>query len=79
MAKIDNGVEELSENQFDGFVSKGIKLVDFFAEWCMPCVMMAPVIDELSYVFKKKIEFGKVNVDDNRSLAGKFNVMSILL
>ena len=77
MAKVNNGVEELSEKQFDDFVKKDLVLIDFFAEWCMPCVMMAPVIDELSHVFKGKIDFGKINVDDNQNLAQKFDVMSI--
>jgi thioredoxin 1 len=70
-------VPELSKNEFDEFIGKGIVVIDFFAEWCMPCLMMAPVIDELSEKFKGKIKFGKINVDDNQQLAGKFGVSSI--
>jgi thioredoxin 1 len=73
----NNGVPELSKKEFDSYISKGIVVIDFFAEWCMPCLMMAPVIEELSEKFKGKIKFGKVNVDDNQELSGKFKVQSI--
>ncbi len=70
-------VPELTNNEFEDFTKKGFVLIDFFAEWCMPCLMMAPVIDELSEKFKGKIKFGKVNVGENQELARKFNVSSI--
>jgi thioredoxin 1 len=70
-------VQELGEVGFEEFVSKGTVLVDFFADWCMPCLMMAPVMDELSQKFKGKIKFAKVNVDSNNSLAQKYKVQSI--
>ena len=70
-------VPELSNGEFENFVKEGIVLIDFFAEWCMPCLMMAPVIDELSEKFNGKIKFGKVNIDDNQELAQKFDVSSI--
>ena len=70
-------VVELSEKQFDEFTKKGLVFVDFFAEWCMPCVMMEPIIEELSETFKGKIKFGKVNIGDNETLARKFNISSI--
>ena len=52
-------------------------LVDFWAAWCGPCKMIAPVIDELSEDMAGKIKIGKVNVDENRVTAQKFGVMSI--
>ena len=70
-------VPELTNGEFEEFVKKGIVLIDFFAEWCMPCVMMGPVIDDLSEKFKGKIKFGKVNIEDNHAIAQKFNVRSI--
>jgi thioredoxin 1 len=70
-------VPELSEREFDNFVKQGVVLIDFFAEWCMPCMMMSPVIEELSEKMKGKAKFGKVNVEDNSSIAQKFNVSSI--
>jgi thioredoxin 1 len=52
-------------------------LVDFWAEWCGPCKMIAPIIDQLSLELNGKIKVAKVNVDDSPALAGQFNVMSI--
>ena len=70
-------VPELTNGEFEEFTKEGTTLVDFFAEWCMPCLMMAPVIEDLSEKFDGKIKFAKINVDDNRALAQKFNVVSI--
>lgn len=70
-------VPELSKNEFENFTKSDLTLVDFFADWCMPCLMMAPVVDELSEKFKGKIKFGKVNIEDNQDLARKFNIVSI--
>ena len=72
-----NGIDELSEKQFDSFIQKPVAVVDFFADWCMPCLMMAPVIEEMSEKFKGRIAFAKLNVDDNQKLSQKFKVMSI--
>lgn len=52
-------------------------LVDFFAEWCGPCKMAAPVIDELAGEYAGKVVIGKVDVDKNQETAGKYGVMSI--
>ena len=76
MTNNDN-VPELTSKEFEEFTKKGLVFIDFFAEWCMPCLMMAPVIDELSEKLGKKVKFGKVNVGDNKALARKFNVISI--
>lgn len=70
-------VPELSTGEFENFIKDGIVLIDFFADWCMPCLMMAPVVDELAEKFEGKIKFGKINVSDNESVAQRFNVSSI--
>jgi len=70
-------VPELTVGEFESFVKDGTVLIDFFAEWCMPCLMMAPVVEELSDKFRGKIKFGKINVDDNQKLAQKFHITSI--
>lgn len=72
-----NGIDELSETQFNSFIQKPVAVVDFFAEWCMPCVMMSPIIEEMSERFKGRVAFAKLNVDDNQKLSQKFKVMSI--
>ena len=70
-------VEELSNHgEFEKAIEKGISIVDFFAEWCMPCVMMGPVFEEVAEKFKK-FKFRKVNIEDNKDLASKYKVMSI--
>jgi thioredoxin 1 len=72
-------VPELSSSvEFDDFTKEGVVLIDFFAEWCMPCMMMSPIIDDVSEKFKGKVKFGKVNVGEGgQELAQKFNVSSI--
>ncbi|MEJ5918737.1 thioredoxin [Corynebacterium sp. H78] len=52
-------------------------LVDFWAEWCGPCRKLGPVIDELSEEMADQAVFAKVNVDEERTLAGMFQIMSI--
>lgn len=52
-------------------------LIDFWASWCGPCKMIAPVIDQLADEFDGKAKITKLNVDDNRELASQFKVMSI--
>ena len=52
-------------------------VLDFWAEWCGPCQMQVPIIDELSEELEGKVKFGKVNVDEEAALALKYQVMSI--
>ena len=54
-------------------------LVDFWAEWCGPCKMISPILDQLSGEIEGQAKIGKVNVDDARDLAVKYNVKSIPL
>ncbi len=52
-------------------------LVDFWAEWCNPCRMIGPFIDDLAKTYAGRIKVGKVNVDDENELASRFNIVSI--
>lgn len=72
-------VHEITDQNFEQKVLKNEKpvLIDFWAPWCGPCMMMSPIVDELAQVFKDKIEFGKINVDENTRTATEYNIMSI--
>lgn len=52
-------------------------LVDFWAEWCMPCKMIAPILEELSSEYDGKLKIGKLNVDEQGELAAQYNIVSI--
>ncbi|MCL2153349.1 MAG: thioredoxin [Oscillospiraceae bacterium] len=68
---------ELSSGNFDKTISSGCVLVDFWAEWCMPCKMVAPIVEELAEKYKDSVTVAKVNVDDENGLASRYGVMSI--
>ncbi len=72
-------VVEVSENTWNAEVLKSDRpvLVDFWAAWCGPCRIVAPVIEELANIHSNKMKFAKLNVDDNQRLAGQYQVMSI--
>lgn len=69
----------VSDVDFDQKVvnSKLPVLVDFFADWCGPCKLAAPVLEELSKDYAGKVEIAKLDVDDSNKTAGSFGVMSI--
>ena len=74
---MSESVHELTGKEFEGFIKRGLVLVDFFADWCMPCVMMAPVMEDLSKKLEGKIKFGKIDVDENSAIAQKLRIFSI--
>lgn len=71
-------LKKLNNHNFQNEIieNTGIALVDFYADWCGPCKMLSPIIDEIAEE-RTDITVGKVNVDENNSLATKYNVMSI--
>lgn len=75
------GVIPLNASNFDEMLGKTNMplLVDFWAGWCGPCIMMAPVIEELARDYAGKVIFAKLNVDENPEIASRYNVMSIPL
>lgn len=70
---------QFTDQNFEQEVLKSDKpvLVDFWAAWCGPCQMMGPIIEELAEELKDKYKIGKLNVDENRETAAKYNIMSI--
>ncbi|MFO1096709.1 MAG: thioredoxin [Rhodoplanes sp.] len=73
------GVEKISDAEFDKEVLKSDKpvVVDFWAEWCGPCRMIAPALEEISGTLAGKVKIVKLNVDENPATAAKYGVMSI--
>ena len=69
-------VQKLNQNNFHNAIAKGTALVDFYADWCGPCRMVSPIVDEIAEE-RSDITVGKVNVDDENALAMKYGVMSI--
>jgi thioredoxin 1 len=71
--------QNINQDDFDQQVlkEKGKVLVDFWAPWCGPCQMLGPIIDDLATELKGKVKVVKVNVDENKELAEKYNVSSI--
>lgn len=67
----------VTKNEFDEIIKDGVVLVDFFATWCGPCKMLAPVLEELSSQYEGKAAIVKVDVDQEQELASRFGVMSI--
>ena len=70
---------DVDEQSFEQTVlqSKTPVLVDFWAPWCRPCLMVAPVVDELADEYSGRVNFARVNVDQNQQVAAKYNIMSI--
>src|SRR5210317_1759658 len=70
---------EITDASFDELVLKSTQpvLVDFWAEWCGPCRMVGPIIDELSQDYAGKAVVGKVDVDNNQEYAAKYGVRNI--
>ena len=69
-------VQKLNQNNFQNAIANGTALVDFYADWCGPCRMVSPIVDEIAEE-QREITVGKVNVDDENALAMKYGVMSI--
>lgn len=68
---------ELNAANFDSTVKEGVALVDFWAPWCGPCRMIAPVIEELASDFDGKAKICKVNTDEEQDVAIKYGIRSI--
>jgi thioredoxin 1 len=72
-----SAIKQLSDANFQAQVKNGVTLVDFWAAWCMPCKMMAPVLNETADALGNTAQIGKLDVDSNRESSAKYGVRSI--
>ena len=75
----DNSLVHVTDKSWDSEVLKSELpvFVDFWAEWCGPCRMVGPAIEQLAQTMKGKVKFAKLNVDENREIAAKYGIQSI--
>jgi thioredoxin 1 len=67
----------LTEETFKGTIDSGVTLVDFYADWCMPCRMLAPTIYAIADEYEGKVKVAKLNIDEAQGIAAEYGVMSI--
>jgi thioredoxin 1 len=72
-------IKHISDSSFENDVLKSDTpvLVDYWAEWCGPCKMIAPILDEVSAAYQGKLQVAKMNVDENRDIPAKFGIRGI--
>ena len=70
-------VKTFTDSNFDEEVKAGVVLIDFWAEWCGPCKMIAPVLEDIANENKGKLSVAKLNVDENPATASRFDLRSI--
>ncbi len=68
---------QLTEETFSSSIQEGTTLVDFYADWCGPCRMMAPILEELSEEMKQEAKIAKLDIDANQKVASQFKITSI--
>ena len=68
----------LNDSDFDSFlIEKKDLVVDFYADWCGPCKIMAPIFEQISNELSSKVAFAKVNVDENHVISGRYDIMGV--
>ncbi len=71
-------MKDLDETNFEKEIKKNkLVIVDFWAPWCMPCRMLTPILEKLEKEYDGKVEFAKLNTDENPAIASKFGIFSI--
>ncbi|NLA24958.1 MAG: thioredoxin [Bacteroidales bacterium] len=73
----DSRVMVLNEANFTKQIKSGIVIVDFYADWCRPCLAMAPIIEQIAFETQGKLKFAKLNVDYAKDLSSKYNIRGI--
>ena len=76
---MSEAIKHITDDSFEGDVVKSTKpvLLDFWAEWCGPCKMIAPILEEVAKEYGDKIQIAKINVDENQAIPAKFGIRGI--
>src|SRR5437660_1684114 len=76
---MSENIKHITDASFDADVLKSDKpvLLDFWAEWCGPCKMIAPILDEVAKDYGDKVQVAKINVDENQQVPAKFGIRGI--
>jgi thioredoxin 1 len=75
---MEENLYHLNKENFEEIIKNNEKVVvDFWASWCMPCKMVAPIFEKIAEKYKNEIIFAKLNVDENPDIASEFGIMSI--
>jgi thioredoxin 1 len=72
-----SNIKELTESNFNTSIKKGLVLVDFYADWCRPCKMMQPILENVATEYNSQITITKINIDNNKNISSKYNVTGI--
>lgn len=70
-------LKHLNDENFNEVIEEGVTLVDFYAEWCGPCKMIAPIIDQLATEMKGSVKIGKLDIEGSQKTTSSFGVTSI--
>ncbi|MBI3211146.1 MAG: thioredoxin [Simkania negevensis] len=70
-------IQILNDENFEDIIESGVTLVDFFADWCGPCRMLTPILEDVSQEMHKQVNFGKLDIDQSFKIAGTFQVTSV--
>ncbi len=73
----ESNLKKLTDENFEETIKEGVTLVDFYADWCGPCRMLTPVIEEVASEMQGQATFGKVDIDHSNKTAGQFQVTSV--
>lgn len=70
-------IKVLNESNFNAGIKSGLVLVDFYADWCRPCKMMHPILEEVATEYKSQITIAQINTDHNKNISAKYNITGI--
>lgn len=73
---MNDSISNITDDSFEKFIKKSKVLVDFWARWCAPCLVMAPILENLARKYPE-IAFGKIDIDENKKVAYEKEIMSI--